>query len=251
MGPTLSVPLAAGMGVACGPVVVTVLGIMATQFFLEMLRRKYAEAREEAKKRGDPTYFREAQQKIFDELLQTLPRMTFESPIPKGLRHERNVMVIGDVSVGKSALLNHLFGLNLPMGVGHCTTDIAVAYNDGRLVVWDTFGCNQDFEFYEAKSLAFIKHVGLVVILYSTSLSTTRNIVAVVNKIKGPSGFVCARTKCDACQPCVDRLTIDEEMQRDRDHLAKLGISGARLFKTAACGPDSFENEALKRCMTG
>ena len=171
--------------------------------------------------------------------------MKFTSPLPPHARECFNSLVMGDVSVGKSSLLNALFGLHLAVGVGHTTNDVSPVHQDGRGIIWDSAGVNRDLSLYDVNSLNFIYGVQLVAILYSTSLCTVATTVAIVNKIKGASSFVCVRTQCDR-HSARDALSLDQEMERDRQFLEEMGIVGVRLFKTAAEGPNRFDADRLR-----
>jgi predicted GTPase len=171
--------------------------------------------------------------------------------IPAELMRARHVLVIGAVSVGKSSLLNVTFGLHLRVGVGHTTAVVDAVVNTGQVVVWDSPGADQDFEFYKPETLNFIYSMNLVVILFKTSLSTVGNIVRVVHKIKGSSGMNCVRTMCDMYQQGVDALTLQEETARDHAYLAAQGVTGVDILLTAARGPNPFQLDAVRACILG
>ena len=229
----------------------TLRALEAQRAQLASITQELAAAREEAKRRSDPKLFKQSQKEIFARFITGLKDMSFTSAIPAELQVARNVLVIGDVSSGKSSLLNALFGLHLAVGVGHTTTEVTPVHNDGRTIVWDSPGGNRDFAFYDPTALNFIYGASFVVVLYKTSISTVDDIVNVVKAIKkDTSAFVCVRTQCDLHDATRDALSIDQEMARDRDFLAARGLGGVRLLKTAARGSQPFENAALLQLMT-
>lgn len=221
---------------------------------IQQITAQLDDARREAKERSDPQLFRQQQKRIFAEFLARLDTMQFTDPIPEALHGARHVLVTGDVSVGKSSLLNTLFDIQppLPTGIGHTTEGVDAVYNhDGAVVVWDSKGANQDFEFYNPDALNMVKGVDLIIVLYSSSLSTVENIVRVVLAIKsGLSGVAFARTQCDN-HSAADVLTVDQEMERDRAFLATLttAASTASFFRTSKRG--GFDNDALRSMILG
>ena len=215
---------------------------------IEDLKRGLDQAVAEAKKRSDPAHFRTQQKAVFQEFLSRLGSMSFVDCLPEQLRGARNVMVIGDVGTGKSSLLNQLFGLRLPVGIGHTTTHAQAVFTEERSVIWDTAGCNQDFAYYDPDTLNLIHSMALVVVLYNTSLVTAEPALRTACKIKGVAGVVCVRTMCDR-RTAADVLTVNEETQRDRNLLADCNLSGVRVFQTSATAPDQWENARLRSFM--
>ena len=214
-----------------------------------LLQQQLEAIKKEAERRQDPLYYRQNQEELLERFLETLKNqgLHFQSVLDPQIAHLHNVLVIGDVSCGKSSLLNCLFDLQLKAGRGHTTTDISPVYHADSCVVWDSPGGNNEaFAFYDPDTLNFIHSVSLVVVLYETSLITVKNIVRVCAAIKGKS-LVVARTKCDLFHP--GEASIDDEMQKDIDVLRRLHIGDVQVFTTSALGKHLFENQLLRNAM--
>jgi hypothetical protein len=231
--------------------------LQAAQAQLGELQAQLVASMAEAKKRSDPAFFKQAQKDVFKALIGKLAAgLELTSAIPPMFALARNVLVIGDVSSGKSSLLNRLFAIQPPLkaGIGHTTLGVAAVHTVGNVVLWDSAGGNQDLMFYDLDTLNFIKGASAVVILYETSLVTVSPVVQVVAAIKqrDATQFVCVRTKCDLYDPATDENTIAEEVAVDRAHLSgDLGLPAARILTTAAKGGCDFENAALKAWIMG
>jgi GTPase Era involved in 16S rRNA processing len=153
--------------------------------------------------------------------------------------------VIGNISVGKSTLLNALFGLALPVGMGHTTTGAAPVVKDAanKLVVWDTAGNNQDFNYLDPEQLNLFHSADIVFVLYDNSLRACDKIVRTVAQIKG-NRCALLRTKCDTWE-AGHTNTVDQEIARDRAELAQWGIgTDVKIYKTSKNG--GFDNATVR-----
>ena len=54
-------------------------------------------------------------------------------------------MYIGATSVGKTSLINNLFGTKLGVGMGKTTNETSLAFENKDIRVWDSVGQNSDF----------------------------------------------------------------------------------------------------------
>jgi tRNA U34 5-carboxymethylaminomethyl modifying GTPase MnmE/TrmE len=149
--------------------------------------------------------------------------------------------------VGKTSLLNALFGLALPVGMGHTTTGAAPVVKDAanKLVVWDTAGNNQDFNYLDPEQLSLFHSADLVFVLYDNSLLACDKIVRTVAQIKG-SRCVLLRTKCDMWE-AGHTNTIDQEIAKDRADLVQWGIgtsTNIEIYKTSKRG--GFDNATVR-----
>lgn len=84
------------------------------------LQQDYKRAQEQAKKEQDPVNYEKYKDQAFKAFVDNLHKLKFTEKIPKKDGH-RHFVVIGNISVGKSSLLNYVFGLNLEVGLGECT----------------------------------------------------------------------------------------------------------------------------------
>lgn len=210
---------------------------------LDRMKEQIADARAKAEKQRDPKYFREQQKAALDGFITNLGRMQFTSMLPAQFAGHRNVAVMGDVSVGKSSLLNALFGLQRRCGTGHTTETIEPTLV-GNVVLWDSPGANNDLSFFEVRSLNMIWSMDLILVLYESSLCTADAVVRTALAIKGTSKVVFVRTQCDRHDPRKDSKTLAEEVAADRLYLASLGARAARIALTSKNG--GFDHEALK-----
>ena len=81
------------------------------------LQEDYKKALEQAKKEQDPANYEKYKEQAFKAFVDNLHKMKFTEKIPKKDGH-RHFVVIGNIAVGKSSLLNYVFKLNLEVGLG-------------------------------------------------------------------------------------------------------------------------------------
>jgi small GTP-binding protein len=217
----------------------------------ESLIKRLNDADAAAKVAKDPKVFNMEEEKIFRALLQGLVTMDFVDALPAMYKCKKNVLFIGDVSVGKSSLINFLYGTDLKVAVGHETKVVTAVHETARTIIWDAPGNNRDFSYYDPDALNFIHSVDLVLILYQSSLSTVDKIFAVVHTIKkkNPNSVFVVRTKCDMFSDR-DQRTVQQEVEVDRQFLQQQGAGNVRIFTTSAHG-GGFQNDELKRELTG
>jgi len=219
---------------------------------ISQLEKRLADAMAEARRSNDPKHFRKAQMEVVEDFLRMLKNREFQltDMLPAEAVGKFNSLVMGDISTGKTMLLNKLFSLDNPTGVGDCTKEVEIATYGPKFVVWDSAGINRDLMIYDPDTLNFIHSMNVVVIAYESSLLTAQAVVKVVHAIKGTGGFVCVRTKCDLWKSS-DKFSIDQEMSRDREFLESIGINSSevRFFRTATQGANEFDNADLLRLM--
>ena len=203
-------------------------------------------AKRESERQGDPAIFREQQRAVFETFLAKLPRMKFMDVLPAALRGKLNVAFIGDVSAGKSSLINRLFGTSLAVGVGHTTNGVMPVAQEGNLVVWDSPGGNRDFAFFDPAALNLLYSASKIVVLFDTSLTTVAEVLRTALTLKGSTNVICVRTQCDKFS-ARDCRTVAEELKRDRQHLDSLAAHQTKLFATSAVS--DFDNNALKAAL--
>jgi len=205
---------------------------------------------ETARAHVKPKLFVEAEKRAFNCFVSLLASREFKfvSPLPVNSGDEKfNSLMIGNISAGKTSIINKLFASGLETGIGDTTQGVVLAAAGEAYAVWDSAGINHTLMFLDQDSLNYIASVQCVVIVYATALITVEALIKVVNAIKGPDGFVCVRTKCDLYNPNNDQSTIDEEMDRDREFLRSIEIDSdrVRFFRTAVEGPNEFDNQDL------
>ena len=84
--------------------------------------------------------------------------------------------MIGNISAGKSSLINKACGTKLPVGVGETTSDImkVAISKSGKIHIWDSPGVNEDFAFYDSDVLAYFHSADRIFILYPDSLKSCK-----------------------------------------------------------------------------
>jgi len=219
------------------------------------IRRLQDEARALKEKEAQEAENAKLEQKQrFAEFIARLPEaLGLDSPIPSELRGASHVVVLGDVSAGKSSLLNRLFGLSLAVGVGHTTGVAAPVFTDGVTVVWDAAGANQDFEFLRPENLALLANATQILVLFRDSLSASSHLLLTAHRLKGSAGVTCVRTQCDrfSASSLQQARSLEQEVAEDYATLGKMNISGVRIYSSAAVGANEFENAQLKQKMLG
>jgi len=108
--------------------------------FQDDLNQIRAEHKKEMKKITDPEKIVELKEMQMKQYLQYLSKKKWSESLTNNLGVKHNV-VVGNISVGKSSLLNYLFNLKLEVGVGE-TTVYAEPVRKGPVTVWDSPGIN-------------------------------------------------------------------------------------------------------------
>ncbi len=148
----------------------------------------------EAVKREDPKYFVENSVIAMDKFVETVKTLNLKEYIAKAAG-ERHIGFIGNISAGKTSLLNELYGLNEAVALDHTTEGCKIVHVANNTHYWDVAGSNDDYKFYNAESLAFVKSLDLVVIVFDNDIAMITNFIKVVNAIN--PNIIVVRTKCD------------------------------------------------------
>ena len=64
--------------------------------------------------------YQAAKEIVFKSFVDNVYKLNFTDKIPKQ-NGDRNFIVIGNISAGKTSLINYVFGLKLPVGLGDTT----------------------------------------------------------------------------------------------------------------------------------
>lgn len=83
-------------------------------------------------------------------------------------------MLIGNISSGKSSLINNFFGTKEAVAIGECTKAPKIVIRNGPVRVWDSPGSNEEFQIYDPEVLAFFHCADRVFVLYPDSLKSCR-----------------------------------------------------------------------------
>lgn len=179
-----------------------------TQSVLDSQAKQLKIFEEEAMVRSDPKLFEQNAKKLMEEYLDKLPRLKLTDIIKKETG-ETHIGFIGQISAGKTTLINTMYGLKLPVALGHCTEECMVVHKEEHNVIWDVCGYNDDYRFYKPENLSFIKNLDVCVILFDNDVKMINNILKVVQKIN-PESMVIIRTKVDQHTASSVR-TVEEE----------------------------------------
>ena len=82
--------------------------------------------------------------------------------------------MIGNISSGKTSLINYSCGTNLPVGVGETTLEAKLVTENVEVKIWDSPGINERFKFYSADVLAFFNSADRIFIVYPDSLKACK-----------------------------------------------------------------------------
>lgn len=223
-----------------------------TEKKLAEVQEKLQAVEKEAQERGDPKLYQQNADKLFDTFIQSIDKLELNQCIQKKTG-ETHVGLIGDISCGKSTMLNALFGLKLPVALGHCTTVCepvhAVKEGNSTHVYWDVPGKDGDFKFFKPENLNFPKDLDISVILYDHDISPNSNVIRVVDKIcKGK--VILVRTKLDQYNKTNVR-TPAEEKERDRANVRSLLGKDLPIYFISSHnvinGGDLFDLDAFKK----
>ena len=204
-----------------------------TQAKLGELTKSVAEFEEEAIRQGDPNLFTENSDKIFDTFVNALPDMKLTEFIKKDTG-DVHVGVLGNISVGKSTLLNTLFKLQLPTALGHITTECKMVHRsdnpNDRTFYWDVPGNNSDYRFYKPENLSFLKSLDTIILLFDSDINTIKDVLRVITVIKAGTNdqLLVLRTKVDQ-HTSDDNRSIEEEKALDQEKLSAIS-STAKLY---------------------
>ena len=188
-----------------------------TQKVLDIQTEQLKKFEEEAKERSDPKLYVQNSQKLVDTFVEKLPSLKLTDVIDKQIG-ENHIGFIGQVSSGKTSMINAMFNKNFPVALGNCTEKRKVVHKEDENVIWD--GQNDDFNFYNPINLSFVKNLDKCVILFDNDISMISNVLKVVHKIN-PNNMVIIRTKVDQHHQFNVR-TIQEEQRLDQEKVKNL-----------------------------
>lgn len=179
-----------------------------TQKVLDAQKEQLEKFEKEAMERSDPKFFEQNAKKLMNILIENLPTLKLTDIIKKETG-ELHIGFIGQISAGKTSMINALFDLSLPVALGHCTEECQVVHKHNHNVIWDVCGQNDDFKFYKPENLSFIKNLDKCVILFDNDILMISNFLRVVHKIN-PDNMVIVRTKVDQHTKSSMRTIIEE-----------------------------------------
>lgn len=194
----------------------------AVQKQLDEAIAEVKELKAEAVAAGDPALFRENATKALEVFIRKIPELGLKDYIEK-LAGEFHIGFLGNTSAGKSSIINTLYGTSEPVALDDCTKGCHIVHSylkDGRTTfVWDVAGSNDDYQYYNATHLAFVKSLDLVVIVYDNDIGMISNFVKVVHAVN--TNIIFVRTKCDM-KSKYDIRTVDQVKALDVSKLESL-----------------------------
>jgi len=96
-------------------------------------------------------------------------------------------------------MLNSLFNTNLPTGMGTTTQTADEVLRIDNLHIFDAPGLNEEFEFYDPKSLRLFASLDLVIICFNDSVLNIKALISalcIINKHQ----IILVRTKCNTAK---------------------------------------------------
>ena len=172
----------------------------------------------EAKIRGDPNLYKINSDNLLNNLVTKLDKMDLKDIIKKKTG-ENHIGFIGPISAGKTSMINALFGINLPVALGHCTDKCEVVHTVGKNIIWDVCGTNDDFKFYIAENLSFVKGLDKIVLVFDNDVAMISNMLKVIVKLN--KNIIIIRTKVDQHSDSNSR-SIQAEKILDKDKVKNL-----------------------------
>lgn len=85
--------------------------------------------------------YQEQKKKAFIEFVNNIVKLQFTTPIQKVENHRYHVL-IGNISSGKSSLINYACGTDLEVGLGEYTLEASHVASNGTVHIWDSPGIN-------------------------------------------------------------------------------------------------------------
>ena len=114
---------------------------------------------------------------------------------PKNVGGYKNVIFVGKTSVGKSSLINKLFGTNQKTGKGRCTQGITMVTTfKNKVRIFDCQGFDNKFDFTKTPDL-IPKYLGTMDSIYYLYEDPDDDIVQTCLSLQ--KDFFAVRTKCD------------------------------------------------------
>lgn len=108
---------------------------------------------------------------------------------------KRSVAFLGKTSVGKSTMINKIYGTNCKSSPLRCTRGAEMVYDSDNLEVYDLFGMNDEETYTNVDVLMTTKALHIVVCIYTDAVDHVLNLARLLNALKLDIVFV--RNKCE------------------------------------------------------
>ena len=177
---------------------------------------------------------------------------TLNDELPIEFKRHKNVAFTGDVSVGKSSLLNKLFDLHLDVGADHTTTGIQFVFRSNNVAFWDTPGKNTDDQLLlYPKAAKFLLEMDLIVIMYNSDLSTVAGLIQLARALRRPVALV--RMKVDQILQAEKRgeKPLSHFVAKDRQRFPEWPVFACSAWDPAGTDNDRFKAFLLYTAKSG
>lgn len=212
-----------------GAVVSLVVGAIATSFFLkgddgskvpapqwvldlqndvEKLRKEKHDWEEKQKVLCSPENYKEHERGVFEKFLQGVKK--YGTDDMQAILTGKHVAFMGNISAGKSSIINQIFGEPhlCKVGMGKTTEGETAVGKRFGLTFHDVFGDSESISYLEFSNLMFLKRMTLVVITYSNDPSNCERLIRTCDSMG--VRFICVRNKLDDYDEETDDLTVDD-----------------------------------------
>lgn len=214
------------------------------------LQKSYENAFKKAKELQDPKKYEALKEQAFTAFLSNIHKLKFTEPIKRKNGHKYHVL-IGNISSGKTSLINYACGISLPTGLGQCTQEcsqVAVSGN-GKVHIWDAPGVNEHFSIFNPECLSYFHTADKIFILYPDSLKSCKQICLVLGKIK-PNDTYAVRTKCDSWDSSHAK-TIQQQLEVDKGLIKQWGLTMPVLATSSKKDLDFYDNSKFVNLLKG
>lgn len=220
---------------------------------LEELVKFYEEKIEEATKlarlQKDYKKLKEFKKESIEIFCDKLKKLNLKKTNNTGTGLKKKIFV-GNISAGKSSMINFLFDRNEDTGLGEITSEIKEVYVYNKIKIYDCPGFNEDFSISRVEVIEKLSTFDQIYILYNDSIKTINDIIKIIFAIFDIKDIFFVRTHCDQSKK-TDKKTIQKEIDNDIKNLKELlgiEINPEQIFATSA-KIDGFENEKLKKSL--
>lgn len=175
----------------------------------EMDRQTYLRKMERLDEREKVTIdnHKKQQDKNYGEFL----KMVEEIP-PVEKTEKRSAAFLGKTSVGKSSMINKLFGANCQTSPLTCTKDVSEVWSSEDLVIFDVFGTNDEESYHNTKTLTTTKTLHLIVAVYTECVDSAFRFAMLLGALGVPVIFV--RNKCEDLSADDQKLVHDNDLPK-------------------------------------
>lgn len=195
--------------------------------------------------------YEQIKKEAFESFTINLHKLKFTEEIKRIDGHRHHVLV-GNISTGKTSLINYACGTKLPVAMGECTSqvqEVAKSKKDTNLHIWDSPGVNDHFKLFDHRNLSYFYCTDRIFIVYPDSVKNCKEMIVVLVKIK-PNDTFLVRSQCDRWNQSHTK-TIEQEILNDKKDLASWGVN-VPVLATSALKPDAFyDNAKFKRLLSG